>query len=216
MKRIKLKLNVWIICGVVMLIAAGMFTVSNLTEENNADIASQNTLEVLIPTIEHRSGKNFAEKQRTYPDKGQNTAYYILNPNMDMPIENIDGEEYIGILEIPDLDIILPVMSEWDYAKLKTAPCRYCGSVYKNDMIVCAHNYDRHFGRLKTLNQGADVYFTDVDGNMFSYLVTGIETIRPYDVEGMKKGDWDLTLFTCTIGGATRVAVRCEKNSAGK
>ena len=30
-----------------------------------------------------------------------------------------------------------------------------------------------------------------------------------YDVEAMESGDWALTLFTCTIGGKTRVTVRC-------
>ncbi len=30
------------------------------------------------------------------------------------------------------------------------------------------------------------------------------------DVEEMITGDWDLTLFTCTLGGQTRVTVRCQ------
>jgi sortase A len=27
----------------------------------------------------------------------------------------------------------------------------------------------------------------------------------------LNSGDWDLTLFTCTIGGVSRVTVRCQK-----
>ena len=27
----------------------------------------------------------------------------------------------------------------------------------------------------------------------------------------MEAGDWDLTLFTCTIGGQTRVTIRLER-----
>ena len=53
--------------------------------------------------------------------------------------------------------------------------------------------------------------FTDMDGNEFVYSVLEIETLTPYSVQQMTTGDWDLTLFTCTIGGTSRVTVRCEK-----
>lgn len=139
-----------------------------------------------------------------YPD-------YLLNPEMDMPELKVDGRQYIGVLKIPSLKLQLPIMGEWSYPKLRTAPCRYVGSVYQNNMVICGHNYDRHFGRLKTLKIGAEVDFTDAEGNVFRYKVVELETLKPYAVNQMKSGDWDLTLFTCTIGGRTRVTVRCER-----
>jgi len=42
------------------------------------------------------------------------------------------------------------------------------------------------------------------------YTVSGVETLGGKDVAGMNAGDWDLTLFTCTYGGAGRVVVRCR------
>ena len=30
-------------------------------------------------------------------------------------------------------------------------------------------------------------------------------------VEDMELGIWDLTLFTCTYGGRSRIAVRCDQ-----
>ena len=78
-------------------------------------------------------------------------------------------------------------------------------------MIICAHNYDRHFGLIKTLEEGDKVSFTDVYGDRFDYEVSEVTILQPTDVDEMKDPvDWDLTLFTCTIGGATRVTVRCE------
>lgn len=50
----------------------------------------------------------------------------------------------------------------------------------------------------------------DIDGNVFSYEVVSLETLSTYDVENMTDGDWDLTLFTCTVGGQFRVTVRCS------
>ena len=124
----------------------------------------------------------------------------------------IDGEVYIGTLDIPALELSLPVMSEWSYPKLKLAPCRYKGSAYRNDLIICAHNYNSHFGRLKELEPGDEIVFTDADGNAFFYSVVTTETLAPTAIDEMESSGWDLTLFTCTIGGAKRVTVRCKQN----
>ena len=46
----------------------------------------------------------------------------------ELPVTEIDGYGYVGYLSIPKLELELPVMSEWDYARLKIAPCRQFGS----------------------------------------------------------------------------------------
>lgn len=127
----------------------------------------------------------------------------------ELTVVDIDGYGYIGYLSIPDLELVLPVMSEWDYDRLKISPCLYYGSVYTNDMVVCAHNYDRHFGRLKNLTAGAKIIFTDMDGGVWTYEAASVMTYQPTDVEKMISGDYELMLFTCTYGGKTRVAVGC-------
>ena len=134
---------------------------------------------------------------------------FVRYPDMEMPTKEIDGETYIGVVEIPSLELSLPVMSDWSYPQLKKAPCRYVGSVYSHDVVICGHNYDRHFGRLKELVPGDEVRFTDMDGNVFRYSVCAVEQLAKTAVEEMQTGDWDLTLFTCTKGGVMRVTVRC-------
>ena len=78
-------------------------------------------------------------------------------------------------------------------------------------MVIAAHNYRRHFGKLKTLKPGNSVSFTDIDGNEFEYEVTEVQILKPRDVEDITQSEADLTLFTCTVGGRTRVTVRCER-----
>ena len=135
---------------------------------------------------------------------------FVLYPDMEMPAREIEGQTYIGMVEVPSLELSLPVISEWTYPRLKKAPCRYVGSVYSRDMVICGHNYDRHFGRLKELAVGDEVRFTDMDGNVFVYSVCGTQQLGKYAVEEMLAGEWDLTLFTCTKGGQMRVTVRCR------
>lgn len=135
---------------------------------------------------------------------------YVLNPDMDMPTVEIDGYLYIGKITIPSLELELPVMDTWDYTRMKTAPCRYSGSVYVPGFVICAHNYTSHFGRLKNLSEGDSVKFTDAVGNVFNYEVASIETLAATAVEEMKSDNWDLTLFSCNISGQARVTVRCR------
>ncbi len=145
------------------------------------------------------------------PPASDTTPDYILNPDMEMPTEEIDGYLYIGKVSIPALELELPVMDTWDYKRMKIAPCRYVGTAYRPGFVICAHNYTSHFGRLKNLSPGDSVIFTDVAGNEFSYEVMVVETLAPTAVEKMKSDDWDLTLFSCTIGGRARVTVRCNQ-----
>jgi sortase A len=121
----------------------------------------------------------------------------------------IDGRLYIGYLSIPALDLELPVQSQWDYPGLKISPCRYYGSTKTDDLVIAAHNYARHFGGLMQLSPGDLVYFTDMDGVVNRYQVEEVDVLNPTDIEEMTAGEYDLTLFTCTYGGKSRVTVRC-------
>ena len=129
----------------------------------------------------------------------------------DMPITWFDGYGYIGYLEIPSLWLKLPVMAEWDYSRLQIAPCRQSGATFTDDLVIAAHNYNNHFGRLKNLNPGDTVTFTDMDGVVSTYAVTEITTIAPDNVEAVIESGHDLVLYTCTPGGQTRVTVFCDR-----
>jgi sortase A len=135
---------------------------------------------------------------------------YQLDPQREMPVEIINGKSYIGVLSIPALGLELPVIQKWSYPNLRVAPCRYTGSVYTDNLVIAAHNYISHFGNLKRLQPGDSVTFTDMEGNKFLYEVAVLETLSPNAVKEMSSGAWDLSLFTCTIGGKLRVTVRCE------
>lgn len=123
----------------------------------------------------------------------------------------VDGKNYIGYIEIPALDLTLPVMEEWSYPNLKTAPCRYIGGIATDDLIVAGHSYSQHFRYLWKLKKGDEVRFTDTSGAVHYYIVSGQERIPGNDSLQMQSREWDLTLFTCTGDSKSRVTVRCER-----
>lgn len=137
-------------------------------------------------------------------------------PQDDEAVVYLDGYDYIGVLEIPELDLTLPVMSAWDYDKLRLSPCRQFGSADGGDLVIAAHNYDTHFGRLGTLIAGDAVYFTALDGVRHSYAVDQSGVLQPTDVDRVANSGFPLTLYTCTKGGAARVTVFCTESETAE
>ncbi len=128
-----------------------------------------------------------------------------------MPQAEIDGYAYMGYLSIPQLNLELPVMADWDYSRLKISPCRYSGSIANDDLVIIAHNYTRHFGTLSELSENDKVIFTDMNGTSIEYEVAALDILSSDAVEEITSGDFDLTLFTCTYGGKNRVTVFCNR-----
>ena len=203
--------NLLITLGILLIAAAAGLAGYNLWDAGRAQKAAEEITGQLISDIESKV------------EDGKTAAPYV-DPNTPMPVEMIDGYEYIGVLEIPSEGLSLPVMNEWDSTRLKISPCRFTGTYYSDDLVICAHNYMRHLGPLLQIGIGEDIYFTSVDGLTIHYIVTNRETVEPTAVEQMIENtsnsgtsllDWDLTLFTCNLGGQTRCAVRCSRAADG-
>ncbi|MEO2240291.1 sortase [Dorea sp. YH-dor226] len=192
--------NVLMTLGTLLILAALCLTIYNIWESQKAD---QNSSEILAQLEDEMEDED--------EDQDQDIPIYQLYPDMEMPVYEVDGIAYIGVLEIPVLGLKLPVASEWSYPNLRSSPCRYQGSVYQDNMIIAGHNYNRHFGRLKDLGIGDEIRFTDADGNIFDYQVADLESLPGTAVEEMEAGEWDMTLFTCTYGGKSRVTIRCRR-----
>lgn len=131
----------------------------------------------------------------------------------ELPVVELDGYEYVGTVSIPAIGIDLPVMSEWSYPRLKIAPCRQFGSSRTDDLVIAAHNYESHFGKLASLTAGDSVTFTDMDGIVNEYVVNKVEVLDPHSVEEVEHSGYALVLYTCTYGGKTRVTVFCDRAS---
>lgn len=128
-----------------------------------------------------------------------------------MPVVEVEGHGYVGFVGIPSKQLELPVMADWSYAQLKIAPCRFTGDMYSDNIVIMAHNYDRHFAALHDLRAGDRVTLTDMDGDTVEYEVVALDILHPSAMEEMTAGEFDLTLFTCTYGGKSRVTVRCDR-----
>lgn len=199
--------------GLILVTAAVLLLVYNLWDGHRA----RESEEAILAEYLQENKKASESPDDSDKEDEQNIPDYLLNPDMDMPeytLKSLGDVACIGILEIPALNLELPVISSWSYSSLRLAPCRYSGSAYKGDLVIAAHNYQSHFGGLRTLPEGSEVFFTDAVGNRFSYYVAVTEALTPWSVDDMTSGEWPLTLFTCTLDSQNRVTVRCEYSEA--
>lgn len=193
--------------GLALILGALSLAVYNIWTDRRAQASSEAAVNQLRAFQTEQSPA--AGTDTTLP--GAEPEDFELFPEMEMPVRRVEGRDYIGTLDIPSLELTLPIISWWSGEGFQIAPCRYTGSAYTADLVLAAHNYPSHFGRIGELSQGDGVSFTDMEGNVFSYEVIQQEILQGTDVEEMEEGDWDLTLFTCTIGGKYRVTVRCRQ-----
>lgn len=185
--------NVCMILGMALILAALSLFLYNEREARRAAEFSDDILSEILEDIKNQE-KETGERRKTV---------------------EAGGKEYLGILSIPSLGLELPVLSDWSYPDLRKTPCRYTGSTGSSDLVIMAHNYARHFGRLTELSAGDEVLFLDADGVQTVYETAVVDVLEPTAVEEMTSGNYGLTLFTCTYGGKSRVTVRCEKVKNG-
>ena len=205
--------TVFIVLGLLLLAGAGILAFYNLQQDSSARDSAAAVMSHLVEHIQENTAK-----EPTIPDDQvvpglelQIPVDLLTEEEKKMTEVKIDGYDYIGYLSIPSLELELPIMSTWSYKQLKIAPCRYTGTLRGEDLVLMAHNYSHHFGTISQLNIGDTISFTDMDGVVTSYRVAAMDILEPTAVDVATSGEFDLTLFTCTYGGKSRVTVFCNK-----
>ena len=188
---------------VSILCAAGLY----LYNREQSDESVQFSAEV-VPVLTAQIQRNQAQSTQK-PDAAQTTPLPIPEPDREMTVCEIDGYSYIGILSIPAINYTSQIMADWSYRLLNVSACRFSGSTFGNDLVLCAHNYDGLHRSFVKLPLGSEVLFTDMDGVVWRYTVAALETLEDDQVEEMTESGFPLTFFTCTYGGKTRLTLRC-------
>lgn len=211
----RIKRRIFIISGIILIAAGCVLTAYNVSEDYRASSASADILSKMDEQRQALSSNSEAENtdsSENSPDVLESESdESFVDPDTPMPTIEVDGYQYIGTLVLPPLEIELPVADNWDYTRMKISPCRYSGSFYSDDLVICAHNYSSHFRDIGSLQVGDVIIFIDVLGNEFHYKVGLVETLESRAVDEMTSSEWDLSLFTCNYSGMARVTVRCER-----
>ena len=191
--------------GAVLILSALLLFVYNQWEDQKAGESAEKMLADVQTAITQQ-----IESSPAQPEKEESAEKEETEPE-ESKISMINGYNYIGVLNLPTLNLELPVLSDCDEALLKVAPCRDFGDLATDDLVIAAHNYRRHFGRLSQLSYGDQVTFTDMDGNVHVYQVAEISMIAPTDVSLVADSAYELVLYTCDYTNQNRIMVGCRK-----
>ena len=179
--------------GLVLILCAMAVLFQNKKEDNLAQKLSDTVLPSLKEKIEESNFKpSAAEKD--------------LNQEL-----NRDLNQYDGYIKIPKLGLELPVMKKLTPANLKKSPCIYSGTAKDSNLIIAAHNYKAHFGKINQLENGDEIQYIDLQNKTYNYHVTAKEKINGRNSEQMQNENYALTLFTCDYTGRDRITIRCER-----
>lgn len=206
---------VLVLAGALLIGGALALYGANRVEDEKAGAAAVETAAVLQQQIEQAQTQHMQTEVQEQPED------VSPEPSMDAPVEDAETEptpvamvgdyEYLGVLSLPSLGLELPVMADWDYDRLKLAPCRQFGSAEEDNLVIAGHNYIGHFANLGMMKAGDSVTFMTMDGAVNTYVVAKTDIISPEDTEKVSESGYALTLYTCTYGRQNRVTVYCER-----
>lgn len=125
-----------------------------------------------------------------------------------MPVLSLEGEDYIGILEIPAFGSALPVGAYWGNSS--RYPCRFSGSVYDRSIRIGATTQAGQYDFYREISVGDTLYFTDMTGNRYSYVVADIRYTRHASEETQDSRDADLTLFIQNVYAFEYIQIYCN------
>lgn len=212
MKPKQLLGSFFVISGIACIGLAAYLFIQN--QQENLD--AQEALNAQLPLVQEEMERRIEADGDSEAEKVDSEIEELVlgAENIELPSVPILDNCYLGILSIPTLQLELPIMDDWNYERLKKAPCRYFGSPHTDDFVIAGHNYESCFGKLSNLHLGDPILFTDMDGRIYYYTVGEKEILNPTEISAMIESPWALSLYTCTYGGQQRVTIRCNPAEA--
>lgn len=127
-----------------------------------------------------------------------------------MPCIELDGTDFVGIIEIPLYDAALPLCNVWEGADVDKYPHRYTGSLYDNSLVLGGSDNEGQFDFMKLISNGDSVYVTDMTGVRYSFSVCDIEKTDDVSYNNLLNQDCDLTFFARNTYGFDYTVVKCK------
>ena len=186
------KRNIWITMGVSLILMSLCFVIVFQAVMKNSSAKSQKMAQKLSALI--------PERTPGLVDDYRDTA---------MPVVEIDGVDYVALLEIPAFGMKAPVADAWEGKILTTAVGRFWGSAYDRSLVIGGPDYPGMFDFCDDIETGTRITVTDMTGAQFTYTVSRIDRAGHAKAQWLTDAESDLTLFNCDMDSMEYIAVRC-------
>lgn len=160
---------------------------------------------------DYQAGKDSSKALAVLNEYTDNIDNVENKDNNGNKLKKVDGYDYYGVIALPSINIELPLLSEWDYNRLKKGPCIYYGSIEENNLVICGHSYRTHFKYLSKLEIGHHIVIADLNGNKYVYEVVDKVVIDPHDSTEVIETGYDLVIFSCFNSGTQRMIIHANR-----
>ena len=221
----KRKILAWSLFGLLILIAVGVMLYplisTYVNEKNQAIIRSEYLGDVATAdSTELQETWNAAAEYNALhkPIRYSNAAVSEASSDYE-DLLNFKGNGVMGYVEVPKINVYLPIYHGTDGATLERGVGHLLGSSLpvggeSTHCVLTGHtgmSNQRLFTDLEQLTEG-DVFYLHILGQVLAYQVDAIHTVEPYDTAllcGVEGRDL-CTLITCTPYGVNshRLLVR--------
>lgn len=184
-RKISVIIGVFLLVSAMILLFSWQWNIHTSEQKLNEYVS---VLRELIP-----------EPQGTVPEERRDNTMSTLA---------IDGIDYIGILELPQYGSALPICADWGNSS--KYPCRFSGSIYDRTLQIGGTTQKGQYDFYRDISVGDSVFFTDVEGNRFSYTVTDIRYEKNADKSTLQRKNSSLTLFIKNIYAFEYIIIYCD------
>ena len=125
-----------------------------------------------------------------------------------MAVLPLDGTDFVGILEMPGYGLTLPVGADWGHTY--QYPCRFSGSIYDGSLQVGATTQKGQFDFYRELSVGDRVVYTDMEGNRYTFRITGLRQESHVDQTTLSRAEASLVLFVKNIYSFEYLIIFCN------
>lgn len=195
---------------------------SNITKTANASLNN----EIIIPNEENNgiiddnsgnnandngnssgginSGKGSSSNIGSNGISGKNSSVNTATTNKPASTIKYQGFTMLGTIEIPKINLKIPVLKEVSPKSLSKATCLIYGEINEvGNSVIIGHNNRNgtFFSNLKKLSNGDRIVITDYTGEVVEYQVFDKFLTEPDDTSFYRRetyGKREITLSTCT------------------
>jgi sortase (surface protein transpeptidase) len=154
-----------------------------------------------------QKSKAYLQTLRTVIPSSQGAVPEQRSDN-SMAIFSIEQTDFVGILEMPRYESALPVCADWGNSS--KYPCRFDGSVYNGTMQIGATSQKGQYDFYREISVGDILFFTDMEGNRYTYSVTNLCYEKKADSAILKKESSALTLFVKNLYDFEYLIISCN------